>query len=131
MWETYYMLCFAILLIHRQVWFLLNVHCFTKVRRIMFCMSYCTAIRILFIVCHTVVCTVLALFEMKTSCCSDRVPFVLTSDMAYVINGGDKSSCKFQEFVDLCCCALNMLRQHGNLFLNLFSLVSLLSKLIA
>ncbi|KAK2159407.1 hypothetical protein NP493_1722g00005 [Ridgeia piscesae] len=61
--------------------------------------------------------------ETIASCCSDRVPFVLTSDMAYVINGGDKSSCKFQEFVDLCCSALNVLRQHGNLFLNLFSLM--------
>ena len=32
----------------------------------------------------------------------DRTPFVLTSDMAYVINGGDKPSAKFHHFVDLC-----------------------------
>ncbi|XP_013408190.1 phosphatidylinositol 4-phosphate 3-kinase C2 domain-containing subunit alpha-like [Lingula anatina] len=44
----------------------------------------------------------------------DRVPFVLTSDMAYVINGGDKPSQKFQEFIDLCCQAFNILRRHGN-----------------
>lgn len=33
----------------------------------------------------------------------DRTPFVLTSDMAYVINGGDRPSQKFQHFVDICC----------------------------
>ena len=32
------MLCFAILSIYRQVWFALNVYCFTKVTRIMFCL---------------------------------------------------------------------------------------------
>ena len=34
----------------------------------------------------------------------DRSPFVLTPDMAYVINGCEKKpSEKFHEFVDLCC----------------------------
>ena len=34
----------------------------------------------------------------------DRSPFVLTPDMAYVINGCEKKpSEKFQDFVDLCC----------------------------
>ena len=66
---------------------------------------------------------------MVTPCClspdpRDRVPFVLTSDMAYVINGGDKPSSKFQHFVDLCCQAFNILRRHGNLLLTLFSMVS-------
>ena len=32
----------------------------------------------------------------------DRAPFVFTSDMAYVINGGDKPSSRFHDFVDLC-----------------------------
>ena len=32
------MLYFAILSIHRQVWFALNVYCFTEVTRIMFCL---------------------------------------------------------------------------------------------
>lgn len=53
----------------------------------------------------------------------DRTPFVLTSDMAYVINGGDKPSAKFHHFVDLCCTAFNVVRRHGSLLLNLFGLV--------
>lgn len=54
----------------------------------------------------------------------DRVPFVLTSDMVYVINNGEKQSDKFQLFVDLCCQAFNILRKNANLFLNLFALLS-------
>ena len=53
----------------------------------------------------------------------DRVPFVLTSDMAYVINNGDKVTIKFQNFIDLCCQAYNIIRQNANLFLSLFSLM--------
>ncbi|XP_071493247.1 phosphatidylinositol 4-phosphate 3-kinase C2 domain-containing subunit beta-like [Diadema antillarum] len=53
----------------------------------------------------------------------DRTPFVLTSDMAYVINGGEKSSSRFQEFIDLCCEAFNLVRRHANLFFNLFGLM--------
>ncbi|PSN54649.1 hypothetical protein C0J52_01070 [Blattella germanica] len=54
----------------------------------------------------------------------DRTPFVLTSDMAYVINGGDKPTAKFHHFVDLCCTAFNIVRRHGNLLLNLFGLMA-------
>ncbi|XP_061177401.1 phosphatidylinositol 4-phosphate 3-kinase C2 domain-containing subunit alpha-like [Saccostrea echinata] len=53
----------------------------------------------------------------------DRVPFVLTSDMAFVINNGEKHSDKFQLFIDLCCQGFNILRRNANLFLNLFALV--------
>ncbi|MEQ2186868.1 Phosphatidylinositol 4-phosphate 3-kinase C2 domain-containing subunit beta, partial [Goodea atripinnis] len=56
--------------------------------------------------------------------CRDRAPFVFTSDMAYVINGGDKPSSRFHEFVDLCCEAYNLIRKHTHLFLNLLGLVS-------
>ncbi|XP_064599757.1 phosphatidylinositol 4-phosphate 3-kinase C2 domain-containing subunit alpha-like [Liolophura sinensis] len=54
----------------------------------------------------------------------DRVPFVLTSDMAYVINGGERQSSRFQQFVDLCCQAFSILRKNANIFLSLFTLMS-------
>eukprot|EP00092_Neocalanus_flemingeri_P001614 GFUD01001721.1.p1 GENE.GFUD01001721.1~~GFUD01001721.1.p1 ORF type:complete len:1837 (+),score=416.06 GFUD01001721.1:479-5989(+) len=54
----------------------------------------------------------------------DRVPFVFTPDMVYVINGGDKMTRKFHTFVDLCCQAFNSLRQSGNLLLTLFALMA-------
>ncbi|XP_076823944.1 phosphatidylinositol 4-phosphate 3-kinase C2 domain-containing subunit alpha-like isoform X1 [Clavelina lepadiformis] len=53
----------------------------------------------------------------------DRAPFVLTSDMAYVINGGDRPSSKFQEFVDICCQAFNILRKQSHTIINLLSLM--------
>ncbi|XP_006865853.1 PREDICTED: phosphatidylinositol 4-phosphate 3-kinase C2 domain-containing subunit alpha [Chrysochloris asiatica] len=53
----------------------------------------------------------------------DRAPFVLTSDMAYVINGGERPTIRFQLFVDLCCQAYNLIRKQANLFLNLLSLM--------
>ncbi|XP_060064523.1 phosphatidylinositol 4-phosphate 3-kinase C2 domain-containing subunit beta-like, partial [Ylistrum balloti] len=54
----------------------------------------------------------------------DRVPFVLTSDMAYVINNGEKRSDRFQNFIDQCCQAFNIIRKNANLFLNLFALMT-------
>lgn len=53
----------------------------------------------------------------------DRVPFVLTPDMVYVINGGEKPTIQFQEFVDLCCQAFNVLRRNGNTLITLFEMV--------
>uniref|UniRef100_A0A673YXU4 Phosphatidylinositol-4-phosphate 3-kinase catalytic subunit type 2 beta n=1 Tax=Salmo trutta TaxID=8032 RepID=A0A673YXU4_SALTR len=53
----------------------------------------------------------------------DRAPFVFTSDMAYVINGGEKPSSRFHDFVDLCCEAYNLIRKHTHLFLNLLGLM--------
>ncbi|XP_023217148.1 phosphatidylinositol 4-phosphate 3-kinase C2 domain-containing subunit alpha-like [Centruroides sculpturatus] len=53
----------------------------------------------------------------------DRTPFVLTSDMAYVINGGVQPTKRFQNFIDLCCQAFNIVRKNSNIFLNLFSLM--------
>ncbi|XP_019865562.1 phosphatidylinositol 4-phosphate 3-kinase C2 domain-containing subunit beta isoform X2 [Aethina tumida] len=54
----------------------------------------------------------------------DRVPFVLTSDMAYVINGGDKPTEKFHRFVDLCCQAFNIIRNNANLLICLFTMMA-------
>lgn len=54
----------------------------------------------------------------------DRTPFVLTPDMLYVINGGDKPTLKFHDFVDICCKSFNIIRKHGNLLLNLFALMA-------
>ncbi|XP_066255577.1 phosphatidylinositol 4-phosphate 3-kinase C2 domain-containing subunit alpha isoform X2 [Euwallacea similis] len=51
----------------------------------------------------------------------DRAPFVLTSDMAYVINGGDRPTEKFHQFVDLCCQAFNIIRNNRNMFLFLMT----------
>lgn len=54
----------------------------------------------------------------------DRAPFVLTSDMAYVINGGERPTSRFQLFVDLCSQAYNLIRKHSSLFLNLLTLMT-------
>ncbi|XP_065324343.1 phosphatidylinositol 4-phosphate 3-kinase C2 domain-containing subunit alpha-like isoform X2 [Gordionus sp. m RMFG-2023] len=49
----------------------------------------------------------------------DRVPFVFTSDMAYVINQGNQLSSHFQGFIDLCCEAFNILRKNCRKLLNM------------
>ena len=53
----------------------------------------------------------------------DRVPFVLTPDMAYVINFGEATSHNFQHFVELCCGAFNVIRKNSELILNLLGLM--------
>lgn len=55
----------------------------------------------------------------------DRTPFILTSDMAYVINRGDKPTENFQKFVDLCCRGLNIIRKNSDLFTILLSMMTL------
>ncbi len=61
--------------------------------------------------------------QMFGSIKRDRAPFILTPDMAYVINAGDKPTVRFQKFTDLCCEAYNELRKYSHLFLSLLSLV--------
>eukprot|EP00117_Sycon_ciliatum_P042199 scpid14506/ scgid4649/ Phosphatidylinositol 4-phosphate 3-kinase C2 domain-containing subunit alpha; Phosphoinositide 3-kinase-C2-alpha len=53
----------------------------------------------------------------------DRTPFVLTPDMAYVINNGEQISPNFQEFVDICCRAFNILRHHTSHLANILTLM--------
>ncbi|XP_045520078.1 phosphatidylinositol 4-phosphate 3-kinase C2 domain-containing subunit alpha isoform X1 [Pieris brassicae] len=55
----------------------------------------------------------------------DRAPFVLTHDMAYVINGGDRPTQRFQHFVELCCMAFNIVRAHHDHILDLFALMAM------
>eukprot|EP00095_Tigriopus_kingsejongensis_P002430 maker-scaffold855_size87859-snap-gene-0.14 protein:Tk02430 transcript:maker-scaffold855_size87859-snap-gene-0.14-mRNA-1 annotation:"phosphatidylinositol 4-phosphate 3-kinase c2 domain-containing subunit beta" len=62
--------------------------------------------------------------EMFAGIKRDRNPFVLTPDMVYVINGGDKPTQKFQDFMDLCCKGFNILRKNGTMLLNLLALMS-------
>ncbi|CAG5010080.1 unnamed protein product [Parnassius apollo] len=55
----------------------------------------------------------------------DRAPFVLTHDMAYVINGGERPTQRFQHFVELCCMAFNIVRAHHTHILDLFALMAM------
>ncbi len=59
--------------------------------------------------------------QMFGSIKRDRAPFILTPDMAYVINAGDKPTVRFQKFTDLCCEAYNELRKYSHLFLRIKS----------
>lgn len=49
----------------------------------------------------------------------DRAPFVLSADMAYVINHGDKTARSFHRFVDMCTKAYNLLRLQWRTILSL------------
>ena len=53
----------------------------------------------------------------------DRVPFVLTPDMAFVINFGETMAYNFQHFIELCCDAFNIIRKNSDLILNLLGLM--------
>lgn len=54
----------------------------------------------------------------------DRAPFVLTSDMLYVINDGEKVSQRFHQFVELCCQAFRIVRQNGDILMNFFTMMA-------
>uniref|UniRef100_F1KQX4 Phosphatidylinositol-4-phosphate 3-kinase C2 domain-containing subunit alpha n=2 Tax=Ascaris TaxID=6251 RepID=F1KQX4_ASCSU len=65
-------------------------------------------------------------WQMAAGFRRDRVPFIFTSDMAYVINEGSSQSAtsRYQSFVDNCCKAFNLLRKKYSLLMNLMKLIS-------
>ena len=51
----------------------------------------------------------------------ETAPFVFTPDYCYVMGG--TSDDRFRTFCQLCCRAYNILRRHGDMFINLFKLM--------
>ena len=61
--------------------------------------------------------------QMMAGIKRDRVPFVFTADMAFVINEGGRPSKNYQFFVDLCCRCFILVRQNGDFLLSLMAMM--------
>lgn len=61
--------------------------------------------------------------QMMAGIKRDRVPFVFTADMAFVINEGGRPTKNYQFFVDLCCNCFILVRQSGDFLLSLLSMM--------
>lgn len=53
----------------------------------------------------------------------DRTPILFTSDMFYVINQDKEPGARFQEFIEICCTAFQILRKNHQLLLSLIQLM--------
>ncbi|PIC20764.1 hypothetical protein B9Z55_025844 [Caenorhabditis nigoni] len=63
-------------------------------------------------------------WQMAAGFRRDRVPFVFTTEMFYVINGGKSPTQQYQLFIDYCCQALNHLRRNKNVLTNLLRIMA-------
>lgn len=64
---------------------------------------------------------VLGNFKEKYGIRRERVPFVFTPEMVYVM--GDKNDLFYAQFVEMCTTAYNLLRSSAALFMNLFAMM--------
>jgi hypothetical protein len=60
-------------------------------------------------------------FSLPSGINRERVPFVFTPDLAYVMGG--KGEKHYNKFVGMCMSAHQILQKHSALFINLFNMV--------